>query len=92
MVDPDLVQLHVQFLGHEGDQRRVDALAHLGARRNDGDALARDLGVERQRRLIWGKPRDQRVLQPGIVGANAEDHAGRDRDRGDEDAAPRLCS
>ncbi len=65
-LDLDLAQVDFELLGHEGRHRGVGALAHLGARREDRDAVvAADLhpGVRHGDGLGRARGRGERVGQ-----------------------------
>ena len=76
---------HVKFLGDHGGERRLHALAHLGARRDDGHPV----GVDDQPRVERHRPLAglQRVGDRLAVLPGHESDAARDRGRAHEQCA-----
>ena len=57
-------QVQIHLLGHQSGQSGVDALPHLGARRDDGHPL----GVDHHKRVQRRRPLSQTTLQRVAVG------------------------
>ena len=73
VLDPDLLERDVELLGHERAERGEDALAHLGARRDDGDRVVRaDLHIGIEGCLALGEIVLQRIVEGLLVFVIAE--------------------
>ena len=90
VLDRYLVEPKVEFLGHQRGQRRLDALPHLGAGRDDGDrAVAADPDIGIEGHLALGELVLERVGGRLAVGVVAEGDAAGDRRGADEQRPPR---
>ena len=79
----------VQFLGDQGGQGRLDPLPHLGARRDDGDAVPgdQDIGVEGRRAPAGVGVGSQWIVRVLAILVIAKGDAADDRRRADQEGA-----
>ncbi len=88
MLDLDLVEPDIELFGNHGGKRRRDALAHLGARRDDGDGVVgADLHIGVEGRFIRGEVAFQRIRVGLAVVIITDGDAARDGSRADEKRA-----